>query len=124
MTEHFLKALDAGLEVAIIFVGLDSVERHITRVRSRARSGGHDIPDEKIRARYESSRANLLRLAPRVTELRVFDNSREADPKTGQSPAPMPLLHAENGRLRTHIELEACPAWAKPIFAVLLKNPA
>ena len=40
-------ARSAGIEVRIWYVGLDSVERHIARVRSRVARGGHDIPVEK-----------------------------------------------------------------------------
>src|SRR5258708_5737281 len=36
-------------DVVMIFWGLDSVERHIERVRLRVRHGGHDIPEERIR---------------------------------------------------------------------------
>ena len=64
-------ALDARLAVRVWCVGLDTVERHIARVRRRVARGGHDIPDQKIRERYDRSRLNLIRLLPRLTELRL-----------------------------------------------------
>src|SRR5207249_9748818 len=82
------KALSERIEVRIWYVGLDSVERHIARVRSRVAQGGHDIPEEKIRERYTQSRLNLIRLLPRLTELLLYDNSKEADPRTGRTPKP------------------------------------
>ena len=63
-------ALAAGVEVRIWFVGLSSPELHIARVQSRVAGGGHDIPDAKIRERHDHSRLNLIRLMPRLTELR------------------------------------------------------
>ena len=122
MAELLMKALDRGLEVAMIYVGLDSVELHLARVRSRVSAGGHDIPESKIRERYTSSLRNLVKLAPRLTELRVFDNSVDADPKTGHRPEPKELLYSKAGNLVRHSELLRCPAWAKPVFAVLLKE--
>ena len=47
------QAIASGIEVRIWYVGLDSVELHIARVRARAAKGGHDIPDERIRERYQ-----------------------------------------------------------------------
>src|SRR5260221_605369 len=38
------KALLEGVEVRVWYVGLEGVERHIARVRSRVAQGGHDIP--------------------------------------------------------------------------------
>lgn len=114
-------AIDEGLEVAIFFVGLEKVELHVERVKARVQAGGHDIPENKIRERYTSSIQNLVKLAPRLTELRVFDNSLEADPKTGKAPAPRALLHSERGKIMSHCELATCPDWAKPVLAVLLR---
>ncbi len=123
MTELLFKALDADLEVAVLYVGLESVELHLARVRSRVTAGGHDIPESKIRERYISSLRNLVKLAPRLTELRVFDNSLEGDPKAGHRPEPKELLHSKAGIIVRHCELSTCPRWAKPVFAALIKEP-
>lgn len=116
------EVLTLGHEVALVFVGLASAELHIARVQSRVSAGGHPIPEEKIRERYTSSIQNLVKLAPRLSMLRLLDNSVEADPKTGQRPEPRELLHAEEGQILRSCELPDCPAWAKPIFAVLLNR--
>ncbi len=116
------EAIDQDLEVAIFYVGLASVELHIERVRSRVRSGGHHIPEGKIRERYTSSMQNLVKLARKLSMLRVFDNSIEADPKEGLRPEPRDLLHAEEGRLVRACDLLGCPNWAKPVFTVFLRE--
>ena len=113
-------AISEGIEVRIWYVGLDSAERHIARVRSRVAHGGHDIPEDKIRERYTQSRLNLIRLLPRLTELLVYDNSEEADPRTGV-PEPELLLHLVQGKVREMCELTRVPQWAKAILAAALK---
>jgi predicted ABC-type ATPase len=118
----------AGAEVHVWYVGLSSPELHIQRVKARVQAGGHDIPEPNIRTRYDSSRANLIKLLPYLASLRVHDNSEEADPKAGRPPRPVLLLHWEGRRIVAHGALEEVPAWAKPImamaFAVAGKVPA
>jgi predicted ABC-type ATPase len=115
------QALSQGIEVRVWYVGLEGVERHIARVRSRVAQGGHDIPAEKIRERYIQSRINLIRLLPRLTELLVYDNSEEADPLMGTAPEPRLVLRMVRSRIRETCELVRVPEWAKAILAVALK---
>jgi predicted ABC-type ATPase len=117
------KAADEGFDVRIWFVGLSSVEQHMARVRARVASGGHDIPEEKIRERWDASRRNIIRLMQYVSEIRVFDNSAERDPETGTAPAPRLVLHWKRGIVvsPSPSDLEATPEWAKPIVAAALQ---
>ncbi len=115
-------ALSRGTEVRIWYVGLKNVELHIERVRSRVKSGGHDIPEQKIRERYVQSRLNLIQLLPRLAEFRVYDNSEEADPKSGKAPHPKLILHCVQARVAETCDLSVVPEWAKPILAVAMKK--
>jgi predicted ABC-type ATPase len=114
-------AAGSGVKVRIWYVGLNTPELHIMRVRSRVEKGGHDIPEEKIRARYDQSRLNLIRLLPKLTELRVYDNSKEADPDAGLAPEPTPILHLADGKVISSCDLSDTPEWAKPILAAALR---
>lgn len=119
---ELLRAAGDGVPVRIWYVGLSSVELHIARVAARVASGGHDIPEEKIRKRYEKSVQNLMALMPHLVELRVYDNSAEANPSTGQAAEPLLLLHMEGGRL-VGPDLDALaqtPEWAKPLVELAL----
>jgi len=116
------RALAAGLEVRVWYVGLDSPERHLARVRARVARGGHDIPEATVRRRFHTSRLQLVRLLPRLTELRVYDNSAEADPAAGAAPEPRLLLHTRGGRIVASCPLATTPAWAKPIMAAAVKT--
>ena len=114
------RAATAGMAVKIFFVGLASVEQHLRRVATRVAAGGHDIPEAKIRERWENSRLNLVRLLPHLAELMVWDNSAETDFTTG-APKPVLLLHLREKKILAPRNLTATPDWAKPIVAVALK---
>lgn len=109
-----------GAEVHVLYVGLASPEQHLRRVANRVAAGGHDIPEEKIRERFDTSRQHLIGLLPFLASLRVYDNSREANPNDGKTPTPMLLLHMTGGQVVSHAPLSRIPSWAKPILAAAL----
>jgi predicted ABC-type ATPase len=110
------KGSTAGIEARIWYVGLESADLHIARVRSRVSMGGHNIPEAKIRERYARSRIKLIELLPHLAELKVFDNTEEGDPQKGQAPSPKLLLHMKWGRIVSSADLSLVPPWAKPIL--------
>lgn len=116
-----LEASNAGHRVQMVYVGLDSAERHIARVKARVARGGHDIPEEKIRERYDASRLNLVRLMNKLDELTVFDNSAEGNPESGEWPAPLKILRMTKGRVTYVRPKQDIPDWARPIVAQALK---
>jgi predicted ABC-type ATPase len=115
VTGLLLKAANLGIPVRMWYVGLASPELHIERVRARVSRGGHDIPEPKIRERYESSRRNLIRLLPHLTELKVYDNSADLGPAEGKKPNPLLILHIDRGEILESCALAGVPEWAKPI---------
>jgi predicted ABC-type ATPase len=121
MTRLLSQAAADGIEVRIWYVGLSSPQAHIDRVRQRVLQGGHDIPEADIRRRWRHSRVNLVRLLPALTELRVYDNSAQADPSTGATPRPSLVVHVERGRIVGPPDVSATPEWAKPIVAAALR---
>jgi predicted ABC-type ATPase len=118
------EAAAAGHEIRVWFVGLASVELHVDRVRRRVAKGGHDIPVAAIRHRFVRGRINLIRLLPRLTELRVYDNSVDADPDAGATPEVSLVLHWKQGRIAGPSDLRQTPGWAKPIVAAARKSAA
>ncbi len=71
-------ARSRGYETHLIFVALNTPEKNISRVRSRAQRGGHFIPDVDVRRRYSRSLANLKLAIRKVDFAKVYDNSGEA----------------------------------------------
>lgn len=69
-----------GYTVALIFIELDTVEESIRRVSMRVSQGGHDVPDAKLRARFERTRANLERAIPKLAHVVVYNNSDLSNP--------------------------------------------
>ena len=122
ITSLLLKAVNVGIPVRIWYVGLSSPELHLERVRARVSRGGHDIPEAKIRERYESSRRNLVRLLPHLAELRLFDNSASFDRAKGETASPVLVLHLESGRIVESSPLGQVPQWAKPIVQATIKR--
>jgi hypothetical protein len=58
---------------------------------------------------------------PRLTEVRVFDNSSPADPHAGRVPQPILILHLATGRIVQTIGLPETPQWARPLVAAAVK---
>jgi len=116
------RAADAGFEVKIWYVGLQSPEQHIERVRARVARGGHDIPEADIRRRYTRSLENLVRILPKLTELQVFDNSDEDDPQADHSPNPRLVLHVASSKIvgPDISGLRQTPPWAKGLVAAAI----
>ena len=114
-------AAGQGIEIHLWYAGLSSPELHLARVRARVKKGGHDIAEADIRRRYEHSRLNLIHLLPQLTELRVYDNSAEADPGSGKAPTLQLVLQMERGRIIGPADLSNTPGWAKPIVAAAVK---
>ncbi len=117
ITNRLIKATQKGLKIKIWYAGLKSVELNLARVKARVARGGHDIPESDIRKRWDGSRRNLIKLLPHLHSLRLYDNSREADPHQGHPPQPALLLHVEAGMIVGPENLSGAPEWAKPIIA-------
>jgi predicted ABC-type ATPase len=115
------KALDAGIDVRVWYVGVDDPERHLARVRAQRAHDGHDIPEAALRERYDRSRLNVIELMPRLAELRAFDNSVDADPRAGGVPQPALVLHWARGRIVEMSDLAKTPRWAKAVVAAAVK---
>lgn len=73
---------DAGYRVHLFFFWLPSAELAIHRVASRVRAGGHDVPDDTVRRRYDAGLRNFFELyRPLVHTWRLYDNSGGGDPR-------------------------------------------
>jgi predicted ABC-type ATPase len=64
-----------GFHVHLVFVGVDSADRNVARVRMRVAVGGHFIPDADVRRRFARSIANCVEAIRIVDSAKVYDNS-------------------------------------------------
>ncbi len=69
-----------GYTVVLIFIRIDSPEESIRRVAMRVSQGGHDVPDDKLRGRFERTRANLQRAMGCLPHVIVYSNHDLAHP--------------------------------------------
>lgn len=73
--EFLKRASVLGYEVVLCFIGLESPDLSDERVAMRVMQGGHDVPSEKLVARYPRTLANLRRAIRELPHVLVFDNS-------------------------------------------------
>lgn len=72
----FLKnAAESGYGVVLIYIGLSDPTLAETRVAMRVSQGGHDVPTEKLTARFPRSIANLKQAIRELPLVLIFDNS-------------------------------------------------
>jgi predicted ABC-type ATPase len=77
----FLKRAAArGHTVVLCFIGLDGPAVSEERVAMRVAQGGHDVPSDKLAARYPRTLRNLARAIRELPLVLVYDNSDLAHP--------------------------------------------
>ena len=78
--EFLRQAVSSGYTVVFCFIGLDAPQNSNQRVAMRTSQGGHDVPEDKIAARYPRSLENLKRAVLGLPHVYVYDNSSLATP--------------------------------------------
>ena len=74
------RALNAGYDVRLVYIGLVSAKLSEKRVASRVAAQGHDAPRHKLGSRFERSLRNLDRAITFVPDVTLYDNSRADQP--------------------------------------------
>ena len=101
-------ARERGIEVWLFFIGISSPALSRARVRERVGSrGGHDVPADKIPARYARTLANLPGAVEAASIAVLLDND------LAEAPYRFVALF-ENGSLVRSSEL--APEWAKAVL--------
>lgn len=86
------KAIAAGYQVELHFIGISGADLSEVRVAVRVMQGGHDVPTERLARRYDQSLKNMVAAIGFVPTVRVFDNSSQEHPYRL-------VLRAENGKV-------------------------
>ena len=82
-----------GYAFRLFFLWLHSPDLAVERVRERVRLGGHDVPEDVVRRRYDAGLRNFSALyRPLADAWRVYDNSE---------PGEMPLVASGSGSTTT-----------------------
>ena len=64
-----------GYQVLFIWIRIENVELSMARVQQRVEEGGHDVPDEKLTARFARTEHNAIEALTFVDLAIVLDNS-------------------------------------------------
>lgn len=101
-------AKQQGFETCVFHVGIETADLSVARVTERVKEGGHPVPEEKIRARFDRNEP-LIREAVRMADSGyVYDNSALNVPHQH-------LMTFEQGQV---IKLNRHqPSWAHRIYA-------
>lgn len=67
-------ARENGYYIRLYYVGLDTAEESLKRIKNRVEKGGHDIPQDDVTRRFESRFEALERILPYCDEAVFFDN--------------------------------------------------
>ncbi len=79
---HRLKDLKAAdYRIRLIYLWSPSADLNVARVADRVRRGGHNVPEEAIRRRFQASWRNLLDLyMPLADEWKLYRNNEREGP--------------------------------------------
>jgi predicted ABC-type ATPase len=102
-------AAAGGYTVVLCFVGVSGPRTSEVRVAMRVSQGGHDVPYEKLVARYPRCLSNLKSAIDRLPHVRIFDNS---DLRT-----PYRLLAVFESGCLVRRKRGAMPGWVRPVLA-------
>lgn len=70
---RFAKAY--GFYIVVIYITTANPSINVRRVRFRVKEGGHDVPEEKIRTRYQRCMSLMAEVVSFADEAEVYDNS-------------------------------------------------
>ncbi len=68
------KAKELGYKIRLFYIGLNSAEESIVRIKNRVIKGGHHIPSEDVLRRFDSRWKALEKLLPFCDEAEFYDN--------------------------------------------------
>jgi predicted ABC-type ATPase len=78
--DFLVDAVGRGYTVVVTFIGIDGPEISEERVAMRVLQGGHDVPGDRLAARFPRTLENLRRAIGALPHVLVYDNSDLARP--------------------------------------------
>ena len=115
------RACIAGFRTTLYFVATGDPLLNVDRVKIRVALDGHDVPHDRILARYHRTLALLPSAILTADETFVFDNSADGK-SSGQKTGLRPILHGKKSNFTdgpdtlTFRILRPFPVWATAAF--------
>lgn len=104
--ELMREAQELGYRTYLYYVATDDPTINLQRVRNRFADGGHDVPGEKVVARYYRSLSLLPRAVRYANRAYFFDTTHEQ---------PWYFAEATNG-VRLDLKSTTFPVWFDPVW--------
>ncbi len=95
------RARDLGFAVHLIYVGVENVDILADRIVQRVANGGHFVPEDDVRRRFERSMANLPHAIRRAQDVEIYDNTNPQETRL--------VLQIDEGRVALHTQ--DVPSW-------------
>jgi predicted ABC-type ATPase len=111
--ELLADAAAVGFRVVLYHVNVRTADLSVARVARRVRQGGHDVPEDKVRERYERNQALIRKAALQADRTFIYDNSIIGKP-------PRLLIELRAGNV--HRVAENIPEWARTLYSKELGN--
>jgi predicted ABC-type ATPase len=96
---HLVRWRALGYRIHVVFLWLPSVELALSRVAARVEAGGHDVPADTVRRRFERGRYRFFHTyVPLADRWRLYDASPIAGPRliaTGRGSARRRILKGD-----------------------------
>lgn len=106
-------ARDQGYRIVVFHLNVASADVALARVRARVQEGGHDVPEDKLRARYVRNQAIIRQAVLMADNAQVFDSS-------ALNEAPRMLLELSNGQVVA--AAHELPEWFAKLYGELLES--
>lgn len=96
LLRHLTKAREAGYDITLVMLFVDSVELCLHRIASRVAQGGHDVPPADVQRRFGRSLDNFWRTYRHLSRrwLLVY-NGGEAFELVAESTDQHPIIYDE-----------------------------
>lgn len=100
-------AQDAGYRIVVFHLHIASADLAVARVAERVSEGGHPVPEDKIRARYERNQTLICAAALMADHASIYDASALNQP-------PRLVLRLRNGQLEK--QPSDMPDWCDALY--------
>jgi len=106
------EAQQSGFAVVLLVVCLDDPQRLLARVRQRVQEGGHDVPADRILARYPRTIKNLTAAVRQADLAMLYDDGGASDPDGVNRPVRVAICRGQD----TRNLVKRLPKWANLIL--------
>lgn len=126
--EVLRRARSLGYFVVLYFVGTESPVLNIERVRQRVALGGHDVPHDRIVARYERTMALLPEAIVECDSAVLFDNSLRHLPDKDVILTPICEILVDRSQISNPVRLQMqnvrlLPKWLANVLHQIASTP-